>query len=383
MSKLIDQGGFGCVFYPGIECNGNTSKNLNYISKLHKKTYHVVNEYNIGKMVTQIPLYDYYFAPIVNMCSIDIAKIDKRERDMCRVITREKNDSKFVITKLPYIKNVSLIKYITNTNIENKEIITYIMDSYKLLLNSLKMLNLNGIIHFDFKIPNLLIDIKTKNPIVIDFGLSIPIKKIGPKTYGKYFYAYNASYYIWPIDVHIINYVINVNSNLTQEELVIMVDTNIKANPALSIFSENFIKRLRDLTINIYKKYTNMPAENVVEDLIKNYNTWDNYSLSVMLLCLIGYISHDGFTENQLIMEFTQLLLLNIHPNASKRLSFDETKKRYNKLFSLDVSVVGYENVLHNFDKKIFSDRILKESMQQEKVTLGVLNKFKNKLKLF
>ena len=170
---------------------------------------------------------------------------------------------------------------------------------------------------------------------------------------------------------------------MTQEELVIMVDTNIKANPALSIFSENFIKRLRDLTINIYKKYTNMPAENVVEDLIKNYNTWDNYSLSVMLLCLIGYISHDGFTENQLIMEFSQLLLLNIHPNASKRLSFDDTKKRYNKLFSLDVSVVGYENVLHNFDKKIFSDRILKESMQQEKVTLGVLNKFKNKLKLF
>ena len=171
--------------------------------------------------------------------------------------------------------------------------------------------------------------------------------------------------------------------NLTQEELVIMVDTNIKANPALSIFSENFIKRLRDLTINIYKKYTNMPAETVVEDLIKNYNTWDNYSLSVMLLCLIGYISHDGFTENQLIVEFSQLLLLNIHPNASKRLSFDDTKKRYNKLFSLDVSVIGYENVLHNFDKKIFSDRILKESMQQEKVTLGVLNKFKNKLKLF
>jgi hypothetical protein len=170
---------------------------------------------------------------------------------------------------------------------------------------------------------------------------------------------------------------------LTQEELVIMVDTNIKANPALSIFSENFIKRLRDLTINIYKKYTNMPAENVIEDLIKNYNTWDNYSLSVMLLCLIGYISHDGFTENQLIMEFSQLLLRNIHPNASKRLSFDETKKRYNKLFSLDISVVGYENVLHNFDKKIFSDRLLKESMQQEKVNLGVLNKFKNKLKQF
>lgn len=377
MSKLIDQGGFGCIFYPGIECNGSTSKNPKYISKLHKKNYHVVNEYNIGKMVTRIPLYDYYFAPILNMCNIDIAKIDKRERDMCRVISREKNDSKFVITKMPYIKNVSLIKYITNPNIESKEIITYIMDSYKLLLNSLKMLNQQGVIHFDFKIPNLLIDIKTKNPIVIDFGLSIPIKNVGPKTYGKYFYTYNAVYYIWPIDVHIINYVINVNSSITHEELVTMVDTNIKANPALYMYSEGFINRLRDLTINIYKKYTTMPAENIITELIKNYNTWDNYSLSVMLLCLIGYISHDGFTDNQLIKNFSELLLLNIHPNASKRLSFEETKKRYNKLFSLDVSVVGYENVLNNFDKKIFSSRVIKESMQQEKLTLSVLNKVK------
>jgi serine/threonine protein kinase len=377
MSKLIDQGGFGCVFYPGIECDGSTSKNPKYISKLHKKDHHVANEYNIGKMVTKIPLYNYYFAPIVNMCNIDIAKIDKRERDMCRVITREKNDSKFVITKMPYIKNVSLIKYITNPNIENKEIITYIMDSYKFLLNSLKVLNLNGVVHFDLKLPNILIDVKTKNPIVIDFGLSIPFKNIGPKTYGKYFYTYNAGYYIWPIDVHIINYINNVNSNLTQEELAIMVDTNIKENPALYIYSEGFIKRLRELTINIYKKYTNMPAQSVLTELIKNYNTWDNYSLSIMLLCLIGYISYDGFTDNKLIIEFSELLLLNIHPNASKRLSFDDTEKRYNKLFALDISVVGYENILNNFDKKIFSNRVINESTHQKKLSLSVLNKVK------
>ena len=373
MSKLIDQGGFGCVFYPGIECDGSISKNPKYISKLHKKNYHVVNEYNVGKMVTKIPLYEYYFAPIVNMCNIDIAKIDKRERDMCRVVTRSKSDSKFVIMKMPYIKNVSLIKYITNPNIEKKEIITYIVDSYKFLLSSLKMLNTHGVIHFDFKIPNILIDIKTKNPIVIDFGLSIPFSNVSAKTYSKYFYTHNAGYYIWPIDVHIINYVINVNSNLTYEELVVMVDTNINANPALKNFSESFIKRYRELTINTYKKYTNMPVTNVVAELIKNCNTWDNYALSEMFLCLINFISYSGFTDNKLIKEFSEILLLNIHPNVGKRLSFDDTKKMYNKLFSLDISVDGYESVLNNFDKKIFSNKVLKESMQQEKLTPDVL----------
>ena len=375
MSKLIDQGGFGCVFYPGIECDGSISKNPKYISKLHKKNYHVVNEYNVGKKVTKIPLYEYYFAPIVNMCNIDIAKIDKRERDMCRVISRTSSGSKFVIMKMPYIKNVSLVKYITNPNIDKKEIVTYIMDSYKFLLHSLKMLNSSGVVHFDFKIPNILFEVKTKNPIIIDFGLSLSLNNLGPKTYSKYFYTYNAAYYVWPVDVHIINYVINVNSNLTYEELVVLVDTNVKANPALHIFSEEFVKRYRDLTINTYKKYTNIPGENVVTELVKNCNTWDIYSLSVMFLCLINFISYDGFTDNKLIKEFSELLLLNIHPNAARRLSFDETKKRYKKLFSLDVSVDGYENLLNNFDKKIFVNKAIKESMQQEKLTPDVLKK--------
>ena len=375
MSKLIEQGGFGCIFYPGIECDGSISKNPKYISKLHKKNYHVVNEYNIGKMVSKIPLYEYYFAPTVSMCNIDIAKIDKRERDMCRVISREKSNSKFVIMKMPYVKNVSLVKYITNPNIDKKEIVTYIMDSYKSLLHSLKILNLNGIVHFDFKLPNLLIDIKTKNPIIIDFGLSIPVNDIEPKTYSKYFYTHNAAYYIWCIDIHIINYVIHVNSTLTYDELVALIDTNINANQALHMFSESFIKRYRELTISTYKKYADMPAENIVKELVKNYNTWDNYSLSILFLSMISCISYEGFTDNKLIKDFSEILLLNIHPNAAKRLSFDDTKTKYKNIFSLDESIAGYESVLNNFDKKIFVDKAIKESMQQEKLIPDVLKK--------
>jgi len=375
MSKLIDQGGFGCVFYPGIECDGSISKNPKYISKLHKKEYQVANEYNVGKMVSQIPLYEYYFAPIVSMCDIDIAKIDKRERDMCRVISRKKTNSKFVIMKMPYVENISLGKYITNPNIDKKEIVTYILDLYKFLLNSLKMLNLRGIIHFDFKEQNFLIDIKTKNPIIIDFGLSIPIKILGPETYIKYFYGYNPSYYAWCIDIHIINYVIHVNSTLTYDELVTMIDTFIIYNKALHIFSQGFLSRYRELAINTYKKYVNMPTENIVTELIKNCNTWDNYSLSILFLSKINTISSKGFTDNNLIKNFSELLLLNIHPNVAKRLSFDDTKKMYNKIFLLDESIAEHKSLLNNFDKKIFVDKVLKDTMQQDKLNPDVLKK--------
>ena len=36
-TKLINQGGFGCVFYPAIECNGTINKSTKYASKLLKK----------------------------------------------------------------------------------------------------------------------------------------------------------------------------------------------------------------------------------------------------------------------------------------------------------------------------------------------------------
>ena len=94
-----------------------------------------------------------------------------------------------------------------------------------------------------------------------------------------------------------------------------------------------------------------------------------------MFLNIINFISQNGFTDNKLINEFSQLLLLNLHPDAKKRLSFDETKKRYNALFSLDDSIEGYENILKNFDKKYFSESALKETIHQEKITPIVMKK--------
>ena len=68
-------------------------------------------------------------------------------------------------------------------------------------------------------------------------------------------------------------------------------------------------------------------------------------------------------------------MLLNFHPDAKNRISFDETKKRYNALFSLDDSIEGYENILKNFDKKYFNEAALKETIHQEKITPVVMKK--------
>ena len=60
MSKLLSQGGFGCVYHPGIKCDGSKDKKK-YVSKLQINDYTAVNEVQIGKLIKSIPNYNLFF----------------------------------------------------------------------------------------------------------------------------------------------------------------------------------------------------------------------------------------------------------------------------------------------------------------------------------
>jgi hypothetical protein len=378
--KLMNQGGFGCVFYPAIECNGTINKSTKYVSKLLKKDSRIEHEYNRGKMVKKIDLYEYYYAPVISMCDVDLAKIDKREKDMCRIIKKNRygENADFAIMKIPFIKHIDISTFLTRPGVDKKEVLTYILDSYTFLLNNLRILNINGIIHYDLKAPNILIEEKTKTPIIIDFGLSIPISDIRPDNYKTFFYSYSPSYYIWPMDVHVICYLVNMNPVITSDTLEELIIEYIRRNTVLRIFSEKFIGKFKDTAMRAYSKYIGMPKDSIINELVKNCNTWDNYALSVMFLNIIGFISGDGFTNNKLIIEFSKLLLMNFHPDGKKRLSFEETKKYYDQIFSVNETLGGYKRLLFNFNDRKFNESTIKETKQQEKLT-PVAMKVKNK----
>ena len=78
MSKLLNQGGFGCIYYPGINCTGKTITNKKFATKLQEDNFSARNEYHIGSLIKKIPLYSYNFVPILQMCNIDLAEINKK-----------------------------------------------------------------------------------------------------------------------------------------------------------------------------------------------------------------------------------------------------------------------------------------------------------------
>jgi len=391
MPKLISQGTFGCIFYPAIECDGSVSKNKKYASKLVKNNKTDINEYLIGKIIKSIKLYEYYYAPVINMCSINLAKIDKRERDMCKIIRDKKYSgsgagmgmgmgigmetepiSGYAIMKIPFIENISIIDYFTQPDTDKKEILTYILYSYDYLLQNIKTLNEHEIIHFDLKLSNILIEKSKKIPIIIDFGLSIPVDDIRPETYKKYFYAYSPSYYIWCIEIHIICYLVKVNPVLTKDALIDLIDEYVQNNIGLKIFSDTFVQRFKDTAVDYYTKHiidSGATRDEIIKKLLKYIKTWDSYSLSLMFLCFIQFISFHGFIHNKLIIEFSKVLLLNFHPNPEKRLSFDETKKKYNAMFNVDETTQSYKKLLHNFNRGLFVSKTQAETMKEDKMT--------------
>ena len=60
--------------------------------------------------------------------------------------------------------------------VEKKTILS-IVESFTYLLESIEKLQLKDIVHFDVKGDNVLYNLKTGFPLIIDFGISIPIKK--------------------------------------------------------------------------------------------------------------------------------------------------------------------------------------------------------------
>ena len=87
-TQLINQGGYGCVYYPGLRCNPCTKdkpcktkfEKNKYVSKIQVLDNNT-NEYTVSKIITSILSFENYFAPIVNLCKVELNRFDENQVD--------------------------------------------------------------------------------------------------------------------------------------------------------------------------------------------------------------------------------------------------------------------------------------------------------------
>jgi|SaaInlV_100m_DNA_4_1039707.scaffolds.fasta_scaffold25372_2 serine/threonine protein kinase len=335
--ELLAEGGYGCIFYPPIDCKGKQTKNKDYISKIQKNDTSSQNEIFVGTIVSkQIPNFRYYFAPSISKCPLRAEKMNFADVHKCTQINKNK---KLVILRMPYTHGKEIDMYIIENN-NIKHSLMNILSGYQHLLKGLQLLQDKNICHFDIKTHNILFDTRRNIPILIDFGLSIYTKQIFTKT-KFFFYRYIPQYYVWPLEVHVLNYLLNVKNDngeertsLTEDDIVTISSEFTRHHKILNkLFSKDIVNMYENLCISYSKKYIGMSKKEIINDIIFFWKTWDNYGLSVVYLKLIQFLSPKGFSNNSFIIHFSQLLFENIHPNPQKRHDLEITISKFEAFF--------------------------------------------------
>lgn len=388
-TKLIGEGAYGCVYHPGITCSGKVMKSgtkkstdgSNYVSKLQLIDSDTSHEYEIGKIVKEITNYQSFFVPVVEECEVNIRKIDSAVLDQCTIV--EKLQSSNLLSSKYDNKKISLMKseFIKNKSFESifkkskKQIILDSLDSYLHMVNAVEKLVENDLVHFDLKMDNFVFSEKKKVPLFIDFGLSLNMKKLlNFKTIGdlsRSFYIFAPEYYVWPLEVHFINYLVHVNKTLSEDSVNTICRDFIQNNTSLRLFSDTTKESLTLLNISYYKRYINKKDTVVIKELMNTWKTWDIYSISQIYFNIFSIIFENGFTNNQMLVNFIQLLMLYMHPNPDRRPSLEKIKLLYNNIYVTGVhNSKSHKNMIKsiNIKNKKIVPLLMKETVKLNKI---------------
>ena len=337
--KKLAEGGYGCVFHPEINCSGEETTNMEFVTKLQKRDFSADNEIFIGDILTKAykkaagsPL-ENNFAPVISSCPINVAAIKAKDVNDCSVIRKSDDTNNFILMKIRFIDMEDFDNYILKNSNANLIILTLIK-GFNHLLKSIQLLIDVNVVQFDLKGPNIVFDNKKNLPIIIDFGLSLPMNSLDTETMYNYFYIYAPEYYVWPLEVHYINLLLHITPEPDVNQLKDLAKRFTKSNAALEAFSPKFRDNYQSLCFKTLQKYSSLPLNERIKTLIQGWNTWDNYSLSVIYIKFIYYLTrskNNKSLDNSFVRFMTQLLVMNIHPNFSKRLSVQGTIKRFDE----------------------------------------------------
>jgi hypothetical protein len=81
------------------------------------------------------------------------------------------------------------------------------------------------------------------------------------------------------------------------------------------------------------KKYINKPKIEIITEILKYSNTWDNYELSILYLHIIGNITRIFSLKDNFISRLTSILSKNISPDSTKRDTLIISIEKINNLY--------------------------------------------------
>lgn len=340
--SLLGQGTFGCVYYRGFDSRGSLL-NKRYVTKITK--LEKTREIDIGKIISKLPGYDAFFATVISVEPIDLAVLKPGTLDECDMISHHirKSESrsetpKFQVLKQAYVPNVSMLELVEQRGGKNqppltaaKMLNTLICSHDHMLLALSRMQSETRVVHYDLKAGNVVFNTRSRNPIIIDFGLSFLIDDVRAAlrkpdheavvALREFFYGYFPDYTPWPLEAHIICYIVNTTAKLnkdretsgkddanqrksanmvagsttngaiavlTEDALSDMITEYIQTHQFVAEQSTAYKDAFYDRAMRIYTRdAVGRPGMAVIREYVADWKRWDYYAIETMFLDLL------------------------------------------------------------------------------------------------
>ena len=348
MSELISEGGFGCVFHPMIGCNGRSTKDEAFVTKIQMKDFNSSNEADVGGLVAELPSYRLYFLPAVESCPINVRSIDAPALRECNVITNAADTSQFIAMNIPYMNGVDFVQAL-QTGSAKRAVLT-IAETYRYLLTAIAKLRAAEVVHMDLKLGNVVFTRETLSPRVIDFGISIPVQLITPENMTEYFYSYEPTYYIWAPEINVIAYMLTRTKVGLTETDVERIATEITAgSKPLEQMSDEIRENYRDALISQFKQFIGVERKKAIDELLKTWRTWDTYSLNAMYLRVIVSVFQSQAHESGFIALMKDVFMKGISADPKERPDPESLGTMFMNIFFMDGDVQSYLDTAKEF----------------------------------
>jgi serine/threonine protein kinase len=385
---FLGEGSYGCVYYPGIDCKGkkNTKKT---VTKVQEINFYSKNEKSIGFYIKKnIKNFKNYFSSIIKACIIKFDIIEKSDLNLkkCNTLFEDYNSSianvlnytydtntysnydyansnansnasksqvnnQYYLMYSYYIKNKSLKEYYsTSTNYAN--CVISILNNFSYILASLMLLNKHKIIHNDLHVNNIVINLKTNKPIILDFGLSFLINKcyklnknaIDFYTLKKFIFDFRLDHYHINIEKRFICFCVYN----TSDEFYSIIDTDDAANLLTKTNIDFFINDSYDSIANnneISKFFTSYELSEYKKALQQFYYKFYNKTDYPTYASIVKYLLDFVYAYNDLYSLTIDLLY--IYDNNKLLMENSATYENNNFKIMLDFFIQLYKKVLY------------------------------------
>ena len=233
-------------------------------------------------------------------------------------IKNTNNNNKYVLLEYNNINYLDFDDFIFKL-LNPKLFIFHVLDSYSFLLNSLLNLEEIGICFFNLSTKNIFF-CENYKPMLRNFETSLLLDKCTDIDYLSKIIVKVEDYTYKPLEIHVIFYLIKNNETSLSFSAIDSICNNfISSMTILSLFSKQYKENYYKLSMECLKKYINQPKIEIITEILKYSNTWDNYELSILYLHIIGNITRTFSQKDNFMPKLISILSKNIGPDPTKR----------------------------------------------------------------